>query len=191
MCVKKLSIFLLVLLVASSFAWALPGAKKTTQAATPTAVVEVPETSTSAESQSSTESVPSETSTNSEELLALMEKNDYLWGADDIKEVKSIVEDIALDIEVSNAINAAQTDQIDSLKKELKATRFFADAGVAFGFTEGGINYGVAGDMGIKFGKGLITKVGVQYMLGNLTDITNLQWNIENMTVQATVGWEW
>ncbi len=153
MCVKKLSIFLLVLLVASSFAC--------------------------------------ETSTNSEELLALMEKNDYLWGADDIKEVKSIVEDIALDIELSNAINAAQTDQIDSLKKELKATRFFADAGVAFGFTEGGINYGVAGDMGIKFGKGLITKVGVQYMLGNLTDITNLQWNIENMTVQATVGWEW
>ncbi len=191
MCVKKLSIFLLVLLVASSFAWALPGAKKTNQAATPTAAAEVPETSTSAESQSSTESAPSATSISSEELLALMEKNNYLWGADDIKEVKSLVEDVALDTEFTNALVAAQTEQIDSLKKELKATRFFADAGVAFGFNEGGINYGVAGDMGIKFGKGLITKVGVQYMLGNLADIMDLQWNIENMTVQATVGWEW
>ena len=188
MCGKRLSIFLLVLLVASSFVWALPGAKKTNQTA---AVEGVLAASTSEESQSSTASEQRETLISSEELLALMEKNNYLWGADDIKEVKSLVEDVALDTEITNALIAAQSDQIDSLKKELKATRFFADLGVAFGFVESGINYGVAGDMGIKFGKGLITKVGVQYMIGDIANITNLQWNIENMTVQATVGWEW
>ena len=160
-------------MVASSFAWALPGAKKTSQSAVP-ATEPVQETSTSVESQNSTESVQTETSKSSEELLALLEKNNYIWGTDDIKGVKSAVEDVALDIEINNALIATQSQQIDALKKELKSTRFFADAGVAFGFKEDGINYGLAGDMGIKFGKGLITKVGVQYMLGNLADITNL-----------------
>lgn len=125
------------------------------------------------------------------ELLTLLEKSNFILGAEKIDTVKQGMEDISYDLELNNALISAQSSQIESLKKELKATRFFMDAGVAFGFKENGLNYGVVGDMGIKFGAGFLTKVGVQYMLGDLSDIKSLKWNLENMTVSATIGWEW
>ena len=33
--------------------------------------------------------------------------------------------------------------------------------------------------------------VGVQYMLGNFGNVKLPDWNIEDMTVQAKIGWEW
>ena len=125
------------------------------------------------------------------ELLTLVEKSNLILGAEKIDTVSKGLTDISQDLEMNSALIAAQSSQIESLKKELKATRFFMDAGVAFGFKENGLNYGVVGDMGIKFGAGFLTKVGVQYMLGDLSDIKSLKWNLENMTVSATIGWEW
>lgn len=153
---------------------------------------------TTKESQSSSQSLEqsSKTTVSTEklnELLDLLEKSNFILGAEKIDTIKQTVaetvEGISYDIELNNELIAAQSGQIESLKKELKATRFFMDAGVAFGFKENGVNYGVVGDMGIKFGSGLMTKVGVQYMLGDFHSLPS--WNMENMTVSATIGWEW
>ncbi len=232
MCGKRLSIFLVVLLVASSFVWALPGAKKTTQVATAVSTAPTQE-STSAPSQSSSQNETTATSKSSEvlapvstekaqaatvsvsenlsesleqskmaatteklnELLTLLEKNNFVIGTEKIDTIKKTVEEsvegIAYDLELNNALISAQSSQIESLKKELKATRFFMDLGVAFGFKDKGVTYGVVGDMGMKFGQGFIVKTGAQYMVGNLNDIKNVAWSLDNLTVSATVGWEW
>lgn len=236
MCGKRLSILLVVLLAVCSCAWALPGAKKTsqivsveliepTQESTSEVLPQSSQSGTTAASTSSENSVPvsevkvqdkktetvkesenlsqsseqnSKTAVSTEklnELLTLLEKSNFILGADKIDTIKQTVEqtveEISYDLELNNALISAQNGQIESLKKELKATRFFVDAGVAFGFKDKGVTYGVVGDMGLKLGKGFLTKVGVQYMLGDLSDIKNLEWNLENMTVSATVGWEW
>lgn len=189
MWVKRLSILLVVLLVVSSFVWALPGAKKTTQVQA-TAVEEAQETSTSADSQTLTESEVKEISTSLTKLSSLLEENSILWG-DKIEAVKEAATDVSYDVAVNNALIAAQGEQIESLKKELKKTKFFVDFGVAFGFKEQAITYGTVADMGMKLGKGLLIKTGVQYMMGNFADITNMSWSLDNLTVSATVGWEW
>lgn len=187
---KRLSIFLVVLLVASCCVWALPGAKKAVKE-TPVVEEEAPQISTSVDSQNSSQSEATETSIDLDEALKILKGNNFIIGAEKINAVATAVEEVASNQELNNALIATQNQQIESLKKEVNATRFFADLGVAFGFKDKGINYGVVGDMGLKLGKGFITKVGVQYMLGDLSNISNLQWSLENMTVQTTVGWEW
>ncbi len=148
-------------------------------------------------SQSSEQSSKTAVSTEKlNELLTLLENSNFILGAEKIDTIRQTVEetvagisDVSSDLELNNALIAAQSGQIESLKKELKSTRFFADTGMAFGFKDKGVLYGVVGDMGIKFGSGLMTKVGVQYMLGDFKSLP--QWSIENMTVSATIGWEW
>lgn len=188
MWVKRLSILLVVLLVASSFVWALPGAKKTTEVKV--AAQPEPETSTSVDSSKLTESEASEISTSLTELLNLLENKSALWGTQ-IEAVKDAAKDVSYDVTMSNALNLTLTEQVDSLKKELNKTRFFVDFGVAFGFKEKAITYGAVADMGMKFGKGFIVKTGVQYMVGDFSDIKNVSWSLDNLTVSATVGWEW
>jgi len=186
MWVKRLSILLVVLLVVSSFVWALPGAKKTTEVVAQSE----PATSTSADSLNSTESEAKEISTSLTELLKLLENKTALWGSQ-IEAVKEAATDVSYDVNMSNALNLTLTEQVDSLKKELNKTRFFVDFGVAFGFKEKAITYGAVADMGMKFGKGFIVKTGVQYMVGDFSDIKNVSWSLDNLTVSATVGWEW
>lgn len=188
---KRLSIFLVALLVVSCCVWALPGAKKAVKETQEVVEEEAPQTSISVDSQNSSQSEATETSIDLDEALKILKGNNFIIGADKINAVATAVEEVASNQELSNALIATQNQQIESLKKEVNATRFFADLGVAFGFKDKGINYGVVGDMGLKLGKGFITKVGVQYMLGDLSNIGNLQWSLENMTVQTTVGWEW
>lgn len=228
---KRLNVFLVVLLAVSCCVWALPGAKKTTQVATAESTAQTAE-STSEDLQSSSQKETTATSKNSEtsvpvsedskktetakesenlsqtselnsktavsteklnELLTLLENSNFILGAEKIDTIRQTVEEtvegISSDLELNNALIEAQSGQIEALKRELKTTRFFADAGMAFGFKDQGVMYGVVGDMGIKFGSGLMTKVGVQYMLGDFKSLP--QWSMENMTVSATIGWEW
>lgn len=156
------------------------------------------ETATESENLSQNSEQNSKTAVSTEklnELLTLLEGSNFILGTEKIEAMKKTVEEsvegISYDLELNNALISAQSSQIESLKKELKATRFFVDAGVAFGFKDKGVTYGVVGDMGLKLGKGFLTKVGVQYMLGDLSNISNLEWSLENMTVSATIGWEW
>lgn len=186
---RRLTIFLVVLLVASSFAWALPGAKKKGDAQV-AVTEEVQGTSTSVESQPLTESEVKEISTNLTKLSTLLEENNVLFG-NKMDAVKEAAADVSYDLNANNLLIAAQMEQIESLKKELKQTRFFADLGVAFGFEEKTITYGAVADMGMKLGSGLLLKTGVQYMVGNFSNIRDVKWSLDNLTVSATVGWEW
>ena len=73
--------------------------------------------------------------------------------------------------------------------KESTKTKFFCDLGAAFGVKDKALTYGVTGDMGLRFGKGLMVKIGAIYMVGN--DFQNISWGLENLTMTATIGWEW
>ena len=135
----------------------------------------------------STESTSSKTisQTSSDTSTSLDDLKEYLDGKIIITpSQKDVLSDM-----VSNAIKDA-FELEEQLKKEV-GTKFYANVGAAFGFKSTEIQYGVCGDMGIRFGKGFLMSVGVQYMLGNFGNVKLPDWNIEDMTVQAKIGWEW
>ena len=170
---KRFVILLVVLLALSSSAFALAplGGFAKAQEQTP---VSTKSTSSKMISQTS-----SDTSTSLDDL------KEYLDGKIIITpSQKDVLSDM-----VSNAIKDA-FELEEQLKKEV-GTKFYANVGAAFGFKSTEIQYGVCGDMGIRFGKGFLMSVGVQYMLGNFGNVKLPDWNIEDMTVQAKIGWEW
>lgn len=170
---KRFVILLVALLALSSSAFALAplGGFAKAQEQTP---VSIESTSSKTTSQTS-----SDTSTSLDDL------KEYLDGKIIITpSQKDVLSDM-----VSNAIKDA-FELEEQLKKEI-GTKFFANVGAAFGFKSTEIQYGVCGDMGIRFGKGFLMSVGVQYMLGDFGKVKLPDWNIEDMTVQAKIGWEW
>lgn len=170
---KRFAILLVVLLALSSSAFALAplGGFAKAQEQTP---VSTESTNSKTISQTS-----SDTSTSFDDL------KEYLDGKVIITpSQKDVLSDM-----VSNAIKDA-FELEEQLKKEV-GTKFYANVGAAFGFKSTEIQYGVCGDMGIRFGKGFLMSVGVQYMLGDFGNIKLPDWNIEDMTVQAKIGWEW
>ena len=170
---KRFVILLVVLLALSSSAFALAplGGFAKAQEQTP---VSTESTSSKMISQTS-----SDTSTSLDDL------KEYLDGKIIITpSQKDVLSDM-----VSNAIKDA-FELEEQLKKEI-GTKFYANVGAAFGFKSTEIQYGVCGDMGIRFGKGFLMSVGVQYMLGDFGKVKLPGWNIEDMTVQAKIGWEW
>ena len=79
--------------------------------------------------------------------------------------------------------------QLQKALAESTKTKFFADLGVAFGLREKELEYGMTGDIGLRFGKGFMIKVGAVYMVGS--DFKNITWGLDNLTATATIGWEW
>ena len=170
---KRFVILLVVLLALSSSAFALAplGGFAKAQEQTPV--------STESTSSKMTSQTSSDTSTSLDDL------KEYLDGKIIITpSQKDVLSDM-----VSNAIKDA-FELEEQLKKEI-GTKFYANIGAAFGFKSTEIQYGVCGDMGIIFGKGFLMSVGVQYMLGDFGNVKLPEWNIADMTVQATSGWEW
>ena len=111
----------------------------------------------------------------------------------DLSEISEKIDGLLL---VSKGTKDELNEQVDALYNDLQAalkestkTKFFADLGVAFGLKEKALTYGVTGDIGLRFGKGLMLKVGAVYMVGS--DFTNISWGLDNLTATATVGWEW
>lgn len=198
---RKLSVFLLVLLVVSCCVWALPGAKKAT-AIQEEVVVEggVQETSTSQDLQSQSLPETTETLTTLNELMEYLKKNNFILGNQQIgnvaEKVEKAIENVSSDIDITNTLLLAQQEQIEALKKDALSTRFFADFGVAVGFKEDDIRLGMLGEMGIKFGKGWLLKTGVQWMAVDGSQIKTLfktapSFKIEDMTITCTFGYEW
>ena len=170
---KRFVILLVVLLALSSSAFALAplGGFAKAQEQTPV--------STESTNSKMNSPISSDTSTSLDDL------KEYLDGKIIITpSQKDVLSDM-----VSNAIKDA-FELEEQLKKEI-GTKFYANVGAAFGFKSTEIQYGVCGDMGIRFGKGFLMSVGVQYMLGDFGKVKLPDWNIEDMTVQAKIGWEW
>lgn len=113
-----------------------------------------------------------------------------------VSDLSTVLDKIDGNIAVSKSTKAELNEKVDALYNDLqhalavnKRTRFFADLGVAFGLKEKTLNYGATADIGLKFGCGLMVKVGAVYMIG--ADFKNIKWGLDGLTATATVGWEW
>ena len=158
---KKLSVLLSLLLVFSLSVFALAPLKTGVKE-------EVTATSKKAETT---------TTETSNELSEISDKIDSLLfvGSGTKTELNEKVDSLYQDLQDALALN--------------KRTRFFADLGAAFGLKEKALQYGMTADIGLKFGCGLMVKVGAIYMIGS--DFKNISWGLDNLTATATVGWEW
>lgn len=169
----------LVLVSVQVFAWPQKSTEKES--------VKKEETTQNVSSEKSTEtSTISETQSTVSLTASDLEGRTVVMGKDlaTLKEQFYTLEDsVALLIEDNRKLNA-------ELDKE-KGQKFFADLGLAFGINEGSLLYGVVGDIGMRFGRGLMLKVGGQYMLGSIAKIPSFNWSVDNLTVNATIGWEW
>ena len=183
---------MVALLVVSCCAWALPGAKKQAEVKTVTETTAEASAATTSESSGTTSQSESELMAQlSESLLETLRKSNFVIGTEKIEDITEKVEVVLAGIDAQGAIIEEQSKQIEALEKKNKATRFFADFGVAVGFKDEGVTYGATADMGLKFGKGLLFKVGTTYMIGEFKDIKNVEWSLNNLICTATIGWEW
>lgn len=220
---KKLSTFLVVLLVASCLLSAFPSSKKPLEVKE-APVQEVPTTETVEESLQ--QEAPQEVVEPSEEVKRVEElEHDLATMSETLKslqsevdstkvmtsgkkeEIDSLVGQIASDVEIVLAdleekeaiiaelaeANSAQADQIAYIQgrydKEL-ATKFYANVGGVIGFKGNAPTWGVTGNIGLRFGKGLLIGTGVQYMVGTFT-AKPFDLGIDNLSINVTVGWEW
>lgn len=177
-------------MVVCSCAWALPGAKKQAEVKT----IETAEASTVTASEPSATTSPAEsemTAAISDSLLKTLKDSNFVIGTEKINDITEQVELVLAGVEAQASVIDMQQKQIDELEKKNKATRFFADFGVAVGFKDEGVTYGATADMGLKFGKGLLFKVGTTYMIGEFKDFKNVSWSLNNLICTATIGWEW
>lgn len=156
-------------------------------------VVESKETSTiSEETQTDSESSLTDSEPSGiEAVLEAIDKAGVFMLPGQMKTLKAELKEeltaVADDFEAH--INKLESD----LQKEKYGSKFFADLGLAFGLKDA-VQFGVCGDFGMRFGKGLMFKVGGQYMIGNADEVVGIlkhDWSLTNATVQTTIGWEW
>ncbi len=88
-------------------------------------------------------------------------------------------------------VNVSELKEKNAKLLKEKKSKFFADAGLAFGIRDKSVSYGFAADIGMRFGSSVMAKIGATYMFGSFADLTNISWNIDSLTVSATIGWEW
>lgn len=129
--------------------------------------------------ESSNQSKPSQ---KSEEV-----SNEYVMTSNDLEGMKVVKGE---DLETLKKSFSTLEKNVSDLLAET-GNKFFADIGVAFGFVDKTMHYGLCGDMGMRFGKGLMLKVGAQYMIGSFADIKNIGWDINKLSLNTTIGWEW
>lgn len=182
---------MVVLLAACCCVWALPGAKRTTEVTTPSEAVQSETAQTSSGQALTSQTASSETQTDFSSLLETLEKSNFIIGSEKIQDITNQVKLVVAGVEAQQSVIGYQQSQIEALEKAQKRARFFADFGVAVGFKEKGVTYGMTADMGLKFSKGFMLKLGTTYMIGELSSLKNMQWNLQNLICTATVGWEW
>lgn len=88
--------------------------------------------------------------------------------------------------------NAYNEGFIAGLEKKEKQTKFFGNVGGVIGFKNSLPTWGITGNMGMKIGSGLMIGTGLSYMLGDFAkNPINLEWSLDNLSINATIGWEW
>lgn len=137
------------------------------------------------ETQISSEETQKEQSTDSQQTLTSLDGKVVIFGSE-LETVKKDVEDV----QSAMALLVQKNEILENSLKKANGTKFFADAGVAIGFGEESIQYGLTADIGMRFGGSFMVKTGVQYMVGSFGAI-DIGWDLKKMTVNATVGWEW
>lgn len=104
---------------------------------------------------------------------------------------------IMKEYELNTALLAESNSKLEEENKTLqekldKAVRskFFANVGALYSFKG---KLGVATNVGMRIGDGMMVSTGVQYMIGTLGDVAKIvsDFNAEDLTASVTVGWEW
>lgn len=104
---------------------------------------------------------------------------------------------IMKEYELNSALLAESNSKLEEENKTLqekldKAVRskFFANVGALYSFKG---KLGVATNVGMRIGDGMMVSTGVQYMIGTLGDVAKIvsDFNAEDLTASVTVGWEW
>lgn len=194
---KKLSVFLLVLLLVCSCAWAFPGKKSSEESAPESSPVEeAPVTSEElweeVLSQTSSETEQSEMSEALSNLLEDLQSNSRLTKSQ-LSELILKLEALQSDIEVVNADSRAKDEQIKALANKAYGFHFFANAGAVVGFKDAKPTLGGVFNIGIKFGGGWTMGTGIQYQLMTFEGEKkfDFSWNIDKLSITATMGYEW
>ena len=194
---RKLSIFLLVLLLASASAWAFPG-RQTGSRETEAIAISVPEAQEEAlnpdsGNQAETISTEPQTSYVVQEASAKVEAGKRLT-ADEADAILAELEAANADYMALEKISEEKTAIIDKLAEEnakLKdetGTKAYLMLDAVLGFNEGYPDYGVGLTAGTRLGNSLMLEIGADYMLGgNLIDV--LDYSIDNWNFRMGIGW--
>lgn len=183
--------------MASSFVWAFPKSGKSSENSEASSVEQTVQTSEQLwkEVQKSVE--PSETaqSETSEALSNLLEdlSDNSRLTKQQLSALISQLEVIEEDFKVMAADSEAKDKTIEALAKKANSVKFFVNAGGVIGFKNSVPTLGAVGNFGIKLGNGMQFQTGVQYQfitLGENRKI-DLSWDLDKLSIAATVGYEW
>lgn len=193
---KRLSVLLLVLLLVSSCVWAFPGKSSSGKSVTESSEKPVEETSEElwdkVQSQISSEIEPSETSEALSNLLEDLQSNSRLTKSQ-LSELILKLEELQTDIEIVNADSKAKDEQIAALASKAYGFHFYVNGGAVLGFKDAKPTLGAVLNVGVKFGGGWTAGTGAQYQLITFDSDKkfDLSWNIDKLSITATVGYEW
>lgn len=97
---------------------------------------------------------------------------------------------------VSNVdANIKATGEISKLREELakakakNGTKGFATVNAVMGFKNMVPTYGVGANLGVRVGNHVMLTAGADYMLGSVTSLPSLDFNLDNLRVTCGFGW--
>ena len=194
---RKLSIFFLVLLLASASAWAFPG-RATGSQDTKHIVISAPAVPED-ELKTDSGTTPESTLTESQESLVepeILEKaaEGKRLSSDELIALSTELSAVRANLEALEKVSEEKDSTIDALAKEngkLKeetGTKAYLLIDGILGFSEGVPDYGLGFTLGTRIGNSLMLELGADYMLGsNLLDV--LDYSMDNWTFRAGIGW--
>lgn len=181
---KKILVFGIVLALCCSSAFCLPRKASSSPEPAEVSPATVEEPIQNVSSEMLTEATP-ESESSLTELSEKLESKFFVTGKT-LAEIKEAFVQLGEDIDALKEDNRNLNDLLD--KKD--ALKYFTNIGVAFGLEHG---FGFEGNIGIRKNH-LVFAVGANYLFANAMDmvqVTKHDWSVDNVTLHATVGWEW
>ena len=189
---RRLSIFLLALLVASFSLWAFPGRVTGFSEEEPIVTIEEP----IAEELPLSKPSGIESETTSKGLAKSLEKlqTEKRIDGEDLEELKMTLSQVQDDIEILHTASVAKDEEIHNLKADLadaeeaKGTKGYLIVSGIMGFDDVMLpEFGVGLTIGTRIGDHLMVQLGADYMIGGIAGYE--PFGLENLEIEAGVGW--
>lgn len=130
-----------------------------------------------------------------EQALALQNELEAYFKLEEIEDAEEarMKQECDVNIAFLSESNRTLEEENTALQEKLKKavrSKFFANVGALYNFKG---KLGVATNVGMRIGDGMMVSTGVQYMIGTLGDVAKIisDFNAEDLTASVTVGWEW